>query len=233
MADNRTWDQEDLWWKENFNSRPYAAGYTYEEFRPAYRYGFESGRHSLGRTWKDVEADLRTGWDKFEHRSARWIHLGQHQGCRPRCLASRHRPERPGRGEDERIQRDGAQLAERSEGTPSEAERCTRRARRNRRARSSVRSNATQACWTVELSHGLLVQLEQRGSGVLLQVLHGRRAGDREHDRRAMEQPRQRHLGRRGVRAARPPWPAGRPAPRGSPVASGNQGMKPMPSASQ
>ena len=69
MADNRTWDQEDQWWQENFSSRPYAAGYTYDEFRPAYRYGFESGRHNMGRTWKDVEGDLRTGWDKFEHRS--------------------------------------------------------------------------------------------------------------------------------------------------------------------
>jgi hypothetical protein len=22
----------------------------------------------MGRTWNEVEADLRTGWDKFEHR---------------------------------------------------------------------------------------------------------------------------------------------------------------------
>ena len=68
MADNMIWDQEDLWWQENFKSRPYAAGYTYEEFRPAYRYGFEAGRHNMGRTWDDVESDLRTGWDKYEHR---------------------------------------------------------------------------------------------------------------------------------------------------------------------
>ena len=70
MADNRTWDQEDLWWKENFKSRPYAAGGSYEEFQPAYRYGFESGRHNMGRTWSDVETDLRSGWDKYEHRGA-------------------------------------------------------------------------------------------------------------------------------------------------------------------
>ena len=70
MADNRTWDQEDLWWKENFNSRPYAAGGSYEEFQPAYRYGFESGRHNMGRTCSDVETDLRSGWDKYEHRGA-------------------------------------------------------------------------------------------------------------------------------------------------------------------
>jgi hypothetical protein len=69
MADNRTWDQEDLWWQENFTSRPYSAGYTYEAFRPAYRYGFEAGRHNLGRTWDEVESDLRTGWDKYEYRS--------------------------------------------------------------------------------------------------------------------------------------------------------------------
>ena len=43
MADNRTWDQEDKWWEQNFSSRPYAAGRTYDDFRPAYRYGFESG----------------------------------------------------------------------------------------------------------------------------------------------------------------------------------------------
>ena len=28
MADNRTWDQEDKWWEQNFSSRPYAAGRT-------------------------------------------------------------------------------------------------------------------------------------------------------------------------------------------------------------
>ena len=28
MADNRNWDQEDKWWEQNFNSRPYAAGRT-------------------------------------------------------------------------------------------------------------------------------------------------------------------------------------------------------------
>jgi len=66
MADNLTWETEDLWWSQNYASRPYAAGRTYEELRPAYRYGFESGRHHMGRTWDEVKSDLRTGWDKFE-----------------------------------------------------------------------------------------------------------------------------------------------------------------------
>ena len=75
MADRRTWDQEDRWWEQNFSSRPYASGRSYEDFRPAYRYGFESGAHHMGRSWNDVESDLRTGWDKYEHRPAGVLEL--------------------------------------------------------------------------------------------------------------------------------------------------------------
>jgi hypothetical protein len=66
MTLDRTWHEEDAFWRESFASRPYAVGYTYEEFRPAYQYGYDSGLHHMGRTWPDVEPDLRTGWDKFE-----------------------------------------------------------------------------------------------------------------------------------------------------------------------
>ena len=59
MAFDNTWDQEDAWWRENYGGRPYATGRSYEEFRPAYRYGYESGRHHMGRNWNEVEADLR------------------------------------------------------------------------------------------------------------------------------------------------------------------------------
>jgi hypothetical protein len=68
MASN-TWNDEDTWWRSNFSSRPYATGRTYEDFRPAYQYGFESGRHHMGRSWDDVEGDLKTGWERFEGRS--------------------------------------------------------------------------------------------------------------------------------------------------------------------
>jgi hypothetical protein len=66
MAFDNTWDQEDAWWRENYGARPYATGRNYEEFRPAYKYGYESGRHHMGRTWSEVEPDLRTGWDRYE-----------------------------------------------------------------------------------------------------------------------------------------------------------------------
>ena len=65
MANINSWNDEDRWWRSEFSSRPYAAGYTYEEFEPAYRYGYESGVHHMGRSWNEVESDLRTGWDKF------------------------------------------------------------------------------------------------------------------------------------------------------------------------
>jgi hypothetical protein len=66
---DRSWNDEDSWWRSNFSSRPYATDRTYDEFRPAYQYGYESGQHHMGRNWKDVESDLRTGWEKFEGRS--------------------------------------------------------------------------------------------------------------------------------------------------------------------
>jgi hypothetical protein len=69
MATNKSWDEEDSWWRNNFSSRPYATGRDYYEFRPSYQYGYESGLHHMGRTWNDVESDLRTGWEKFESRS--------------------------------------------------------------------------------------------------------------------------------------------------------------------
>ncbi len=59
------WETEDNYWQENFSSRPYALGPDYyDRFRPAYRYGFESARHGVGRRWDDAEPDLRTGWER-------------------------------------------------------------------------------------------------------------------------------------------------------------------------
>ena len=63
------WETEDNYWHETFSSRPYAIGADYyERFRPAFRYGFESATHGLGRTWDDAEPDLRAGWDRYQHR---------------------------------------------------------------------------------------------------------------------------------------------------------------------
>jgi hypothetical protein len=63
------WNFESAYWRQNWNSRPYAAadrGYGYYE--PGYRYGVESARQYRGRDWNDVEPELRSGWDRYEHR---------------------------------------------------------------------------------------------------------------------------------------------------------------------
>jgi hypothetical protein len=66
-----SWETEDNYWTENFSSRPYALGPDYyERFRPAYRYGFESAQHHLGRQWDDAEPDLQRGWETYQHRGA-------------------------------------------------------------------------------------------------------------------------------------------------------------------
>ena len=65
-----SWETEDNYWFENFSSRPYALGPDfYERYRPAYRYGFESAQHHVGRQWEDAEPDLRQGWERYEYRS--------------------------------------------------------------------------------------------------------------------------------------------------------------------
>ncbi len=58
---------ETKFWRETHASRPYANGpLGYEEFAPAYRYGWESftTRGAQGGTFESVEADLNRGWDK-------------------------------------------------------------------------------------------------------------------------------------------------------------------------
>lgn len=66
---SKTWDSEDTWWRDNFSQRSYSqTGLGYEYYQPAYRYGHESGSHHLGRSWDDVEPDLRAGWDRYESR---------------------------------------------------------------------------------------------------------------------------------------------------------------------
>jgi hypothetical protein len=64
-----SWETEENYWHENFSSRPYALGPDYfDRFRPAFRYGFESATHHLGRTWDEAEPDLGAGWESYEHR---------------------------------------------------------------------------------------------------------------------------------------------------------------------
>jgi uncharacterized protein YjbJ (UPF0337 family) len=59
--------EEDTYWREQHTSRPYfQSGRTYDDYAPAYRYGWESASRAEyhGRRFDDVESDLGRGWDK-------------------------------------------------------------------------------------------------------------------------------------------------------------------------
>jgi uncharacterized protein YcfJ len=61
---------EDAFWREEYRNRPYyEQGIAYDEYAPAYRYGWESrGRYS-GRKYDEVESDLGRDWDRFKGKS--------------------------------------------------------------------------------------------------------------------------------------------------------------------
>lgn len=64
---------EDAYWRENYSSRPYAKrDFTYEDYQPAYRTGYEGYNRyrDAGRSYHEVEPELRRSYET-EHSSAR------------------------------------------------------------------------------------------------------------------------------------------------------------------
>jgi phage tail tape-measure protein len=62
---------EDEYWRANHGTQPYASGSSYDEYQPAYRYGWESrGRHPVDRRFNDVERDLEQGWSSARGNSS-------------------------------------------------------------------------------------------------------------------------------------------------------------------
>jgi phage tail tape-measure protein len=55
---------EDQYWSENYTSRPYYNPSTcYDEYRPAYRYGWEARARHADRTFDEAEPDLERDWE--------------------------------------------------------------------------------------------------------------------------------------------------------------------------
>jgi ABC-type cobalamin transport system ATPase subunit len=54
---------EEVYWRENYSSRPYVAGDSFDEFAPAYRYGVSSYSKYHDRTFDDVEDELSRDWN--------------------------------------------------------------------------------------------------------------------------------------------------------------------------
>ena len=56
---------EDAYWRNEHKNRPYyEQNYTYDEYAPAYRYGWESRSKYQGRKFDEVESDLGRDWDR-------------------------------------------------------------------------------------------------------------------------------------------------------------------------
>jgi len=58
---------EEGYWRENYKSRPYVQkDKTFDDYHPAYRYGWESASRPeyQGRRFDEIENDLSRGWQK-------------------------------------------------------------------------------------------------------------------------------------------------------------------------
>jgi len=72
VAAGSDWTEDENFWRSNYASRPYATNdQGFEVYRSAYRYGHDAARQHRGRSWSDVESELRGGWQKFEDRGER------------------------------------------------------------------------------------------------------------------------------------------------------------------
>ena len=59
-------EEEDKYWRENYSSRPYAvADRSYDQYRPAYQYGWESRVRYGNKSYDEVEPELERGWDSY------------------------------------------------------------------------------------------------------------------------------------------------------------------------
>jgi hypothetical protein len=64
--------EEDAYWRENYRTRPYAsANRSYEDYQPAYRYGWESRARYGNRKWDEVEPELGRNWNDYNRGAAR------------------------------------------------------------------------------------------------------------------------------------------------------------------
>ena len=63
------WNLDERWWRENFRNRPYVtADRRFEDYAPAYRFGYDAANRYRGKNWNDVEFNLSTDWEKYEGR---------------------------------------------------------------------------------------------------------------------------------------------------------------------
>jgi len=56
---------EEAYWRENYATQPYyESGYTYDDYHPAYRAGWEGRARYEGRSFQEVEGELRADYER-------------------------------------------------------------------------------------------------------------------------------------------------------------------------
>jgi Glycine zipper len=71
--------EEEAYWRENWRTRPYAdTSRSYEDYRPAYQYGWESRARYGNRRWEDAESDLERGWENAKGESRQTWNEAKH-----------------------------------------------------------------------------------------------------------------------------------------------------------
>jgi hypothetical protein len=56
---------EEAYWRENYATQPYyQAGHTYDDYHPAYRAGWEGRARYEGRSFQEVERELRADYER-------------------------------------------------------------------------------------------------------------------------------------------------------------------------
>jgi hypothetical protein len=61
---------EDAFWRKQFEQESYfQKGMTWDDYEPAYRYGYDFYQKHPDRKFEDMESDMSSGWDKFKAKS--------------------------------------------------------------------------------------------------------------------------------------------------------------------
>ncbi|HVT36597.1 MAG TPA: hypothetical protein VHE37_13495, partial [Nevskiaceae bacterium] len=71
--------QEAEYWRSNYTTEPYYSSmYTYEDYDPAYRVGYEGYARYQGRSFDEVERDLEVDYNRAKGKSRlSWEHAKQ------------------------------------------------------------------------------------------------------------------------------------------------------------
>jgi hypothetical protein len=65
------WAREEAYWRKQHSNQPYAdKNLSYDDYAPAYRFGFEAAGKFADRDYDEVEESLASDWERAEPGSA-------------------------------------------------------------------------------------------------------------------------------------------------------------------